>query len=104
MADSATYLWTIAGKKENTPMAEHRVLLIIEDSSTLDRVGAHMAEQGFDVRCASNADEALALDQNWNVELMVLEHSFMRQPALKNGGGDEEEALIDTLRARFSSA
>ena len=49
----------------------HRILVVCEDITMLDRLGKYLGEQGFDVRCASEAPEAIACAAEWDAELVI---------------------------------
>lgn len=49
----------------------HRILVVCEDPGILDRIGNHLSEQSFDVQCASNAVEALAIYRDWQADLVI---------------------------------
>lgn len=80
--------------------AQKRILIVLEDAAVLDRLGAHLADQNFDVRCASSPAEALSLNHDWNADLVICNYDCTRQP----GGPpvDIEKTLLDRLRSQYS--
>jgi CheY-like chemotaxis protein len=69
----------------------HRILVICEDPSILDRLGKHLCEQHFDVRCATSGTEALADQGDWIPELVVCDDHL---------GGVRGLDLIEALHQR----
>lgn len=50
----------------------HRILVVCEDAIMLERLGKYLnEEQGFEARCAGSAHEAIAIAQDWSVELVI---------------------------------
>lgn len=51
-----------------------RILVVCEDAATLERLGCHLGEQGYEVQCAASLREALRYAESWAPELVITEY------------------------------
>ncbi len=56
--------------------SHQRILVVSEDSAMLDQIGRFLAEQGYQLRCATSSDEALVCYPSWPAELVISDHTF----------------------------
>jgi len=67
----------------------HRVMVVCEDPAILGRLGKHLCEQNFDVRCVSSAAEAISCCAAWSAELVICDDHLTEMKGL---------ALIESIR------
>ena len=60
-----------------------RVLVVCDEPVILDQLGKHLCEQNYDVRCASNAREALVFYKDWPAELVVSDYHLVDRHSLE---------------------
>lgn len=67
----------------------HRILVVCEDATMLDRISNYLVEQGFDVRCASQAPQAVECARNWVPALVICDFKLGQMASME---------LADTIR------
>jgi DNA-binding response OmpR family regulator len=82
--------------------AQKRILIVLEDVATLDRLGAHLSDQGFDIRYAGSPAEALALNHDWNADLVIATYESGQGNGVTER--DIEKTLLDRLRSQYSGS
>lgn len=82
--------------------AQKRILIVLEDASKLNQLGAYLSSQGFDVRCASSPAEAMACNHDWFADLVIC--SYDAAPSPHATIRDVEKSLLDRLRSQYSNS
>ncbi|MCL5271445.1 MAG: response regulator [bacterium] len=56
--------------------SRHRILVVSEDPGLTNHLGQFLADKGFDYRCMTSAEEALACYGDWPADLVIAEQAF----------------------------